>query len=118
MKMECLLHIIAIVAAGLSVAVGDVFIKKAGSVSSNMASAMVHPLIAAALCLYTLQILLFAYIFVRRWDLGIVALLQMACYSATCVLLGRFLFGERITVTQGLGMLMAFCGAALMNGGR
>ena len=61
---------------------------------------------------------LFAYVFVRRWELGIVALLQMVFYSAACVLMGRFLFGERVTLQQGLGMLLAFLGAVLMNGGR
>jgi drug/metabolite transporter (DMT)-like permease len=39
-------------------------------------------------------------------------------YSAACVLMGRFLFGERVTLQQGLGMLLAFLGAVLMNGGR
>ena len=116
--MEQLLPVLVIVAAGLSVAVGDMLIKKVGMASASMTSAMVHPLMAAALGFYVLQILLFAYVFVRRWELGIVALLQMAFYSSACVLMGRFLFGERVTFQQGLGMLLAFLGAVLMNGGR
>jgi len=32
--------------------------------------------------------------------------------------MGRFLFGERVTPVQGLGMLLTFCGAALMNSGK
>ena len=109
---------VAIVTAGVSVAVGDLLIKKVGTVSTSMASAMVHPLMLAALCFYILQIVLFAYVFVQRWELGIVAIMQMAFYSAACVLMGRLLFGERVTFLQGLGMALAFCGAVLMNGGR
>ena len=118
MKMEQLLPVVVIVAAGLSVAVGDMLIKKVGMGSASMTSAMVHPLMAAALAFYVLQIVLFAYIFVRRWELGIVALLQMVFYSAACVLMGRFLFGERVTFQQGIGMLLAVLGAMLMNGGK
>jgi len=118
MKMEQLLPVIIIVAAGLSVAVGDMLIKKVATASGSIASAMVHPVMAAALGFYILQIVLFAYVFVRRWELGIVALLQMVFYSAACVLMGRFLFGERVTFQQGLGMVLAFLGAVLMNGNR
>jgi drug/metabolite transporter (DMT)-like permease len=118
MKMEQLLPIVIIVSAGLSVAVGDMLIKKVAMSSASMTSAMGHPLMAAALGFYVLQIVLFAYVFVRRWELGIVALLQMVFYSAACVLTGRFLFGERVTLQQGIGMLLAFLGAVLMSGGR
>jgi drug/metabolite transporter (DMT)-like permease len=118
MKMGHPLHVALIVAAGLSVAVADILIKKAGATSNSVATAMVNPLMAAAFGFYALQIILFAYVFVRRWDLGIVALMQMACYAAACVLMGRFLFGERVTLLQGLGMLLTFCGAALMNGAK
>ena len=113
--MEHLLQVAIIAAAGLAVAVADVLIKKVGTTAVSFSEAVVHPLMAAALCLYAIQIVLFAYIFVRRWELGIVALLQMAFYAATCVLIGRFFFGERITFLQGLGMLLTFCGVVLMN---
>lgn len=112
------LHIAVIVAGGVSVAVGDLLIKKVGTVSTSLASAMVHPLMLAALCFYILQIVLFAYVFVQRWELRIVAIMQMAFYSAACVLMGRLLFGERVTTLQGLGMVLGFCGAVLMSGGR
>ena len=118
MRMEQLIPIVVIVTAGLSVAVGDILIKRVGMGSANMASALVHPLMAGALVFYIAQIVLFAYVFVRRWELGIVALLQMVFYSAACVLVGRFLFGERVTLQQGIGMLLAFLGVILMTGGR
>ena len=97
---------------------GDVLIRKVGTTTPSFSGALVHPLMAAVLLLYAIQIVLFTYVFVRRWELGIVALLQMAFYAAACVLIGRFLFGEQITLLKGLGMLLAFCGVVLMNIGR
>jgi multidrug transporter EmrE-like cation transporter len=113
--MERLLQVAIIAAAGLTAAVGDVLIKKAGATAANMSEVLVHPLMAAALGLYAIQIVLFAYVFVRRWELGIVALLQMAFYAVTCVLMGRLLFGEQITPLKCFGMLLTFCGVVLMN---
>ena len=113
--MEHLLQVAVIVAAGLTVAVGDVLIRKVGTTTTSFSEALVHPLMAAVLLLCAIQIVLFTYVFVRRWELGIVALLQMAFYAAACVLIGRFLFGEQITLLKGLGMLLAFCGVVLMN---
>ena len=113
--MEHLPQVAVIVAAGLAVAVGDVLIKKVGTTTVSFCEALVHPLMAAALLLYAIQIALFAYVFVRRWELGIVALLQMGFYAATCLLIGRFLFDEHISLGQGLGMLLTFCGAMLMS---
>jgi drug/metabolite transporter (DMT)-like permease len=116
--MEHLLQVGLVLLAGLAVVVADVLIKKAGTTSATFPGALFHPLMAAALGLYVVQIVLFAYVFVRRWELGIVALLQMACYAAACVLVGRFFFGEQITWMQGLGMLLAFCGVVLMSSSR
>jgi drug/metabolite transporter (DMT)-like permease len=112
------LQVAVIVAAALAVAIGDVMIKKVGTTVGSVSEALVHPLVAAVVCLYTVQIVLFLYVFMHRWELGIVALLQMVFYSAACILVGRFLFGEHITLFQGLGMLLAFCGVLLMNSGR
>jgi drug/metabolite transporter (DMT)-like permease len=114
-EVQHVLQVAIIVSAGLAVAVGDVLIKKVGTTTVSFSDALVHPLMAGALCLYAIQIVLFAYVFVRRWDLGIVALLQMAFYAAACVLIGRFLFGEQIRWLQGLGMLLTLCGVVLMN---
>ena len=60
------------------------------------------------------MVVLFAYVFVHKWQLGMVALLQMTVYAGACILIGRICFGERVTAAQALGMLLAFCGAVLM----
>lgn len=116
--MERLLQIGVIMAAGLSVAVADVLIKRVGIVSTRLVDAIRHPLLLAALVLYAIQIFLFAYVFVRRWELGVVALLQMAFYAAACVLVGWLVFGEHVTAIQGVGMVLTFAGAMLMNSGQ
>jgi drug/metabolite transporter (DMT)-like permease len=113
--MERLYQALLIGAAGLSVALADLLIKRAAMGRARVADALLHPLIAVALLLYTVQVVLFAYVFVRKWQLGIVALLQMAVYAAVCVVTARIWFGERLTLTQFLGMLLAFGGAILMT---
>jgi uncharacterized membrane protein len=113
--VERLCHAPIIAAAALSVAVGDLLIKRVASGAPRVSDALFHPLTAAAAGLYAVQVVLFAYVFVRRWQLGKVALLQMAVYAAACILLGRIWFGERVTAAQAVGMLLAFCGAVLMT---
>jgi drug/metabolite transporter (DMT)-like permease len=113
--MERLYQALVIGAAGLSVALGDVLIKRAAIGKPRVADALLHPLMALALVLYTVQVVLFAYVFVRKWQLGIVALLQMAVYAIACILIARIWFGEQLTSRQVLGMLLAFCGAILMT---
>jgi hypothetical protein len=112
--MERLYHALVIAAAALSVAVGDLLIKRVASGAPRVSDALFHPLTAAAAGLYAVQVVLFAYVFVHKWQLGMVALLQMAVYAGACILIGRICFGERVTVAQSLGMLLAFCGAVLM----
>jgi hypothetical protein len=113
--MEHLGQVTSICVAALAVAIADVLIKKVGTTVVSVWEAIVHPLMLAALFFYIVQIVLFSYVFVHRWDLGVVALLQMGFYAAACLLIGRFYFGERIGLTQGLGMCLTFCGVVLMR---
>ena len=113
--MERFHQALVIGAAGLSVAVADLLIKRVAAPATRVSDALAHPLMAAAVALYMVQVVLFAYVFVSKWKLGIVALLQMAVYAAACVLMGRVWFGERVTLSQALGMLLAFSGTVLMT---
>jgi drug/metabolite transporter (DMT)-like permease len=113
--MERFYQVLVIGAAGLSVALADVLIKRAVIGRPRVADALMHPLTALALVLYTVQVVLFAYVFVRKWQLGIVALMQMAVYATACIFIARTWFGEQITPRQALGMLLASCGAILMT---
>ena len=113
--MELLFQLALVIAAGLSVAIADMLIKKAGIASGNYGQAILQPIMGAVILLYAAQIMLFTYVFVRKWQLGIVAIVQMAVYAIACVLLGRVVFDERISVVRGLGMILAFSGIVLMN---
>jgi len=113
--MERFHQVITIGAAGLSVAAADVLIKRVAGGATRLSDALAHPLIAVAVVLYLVQVVLFAYVFVSKWQLGIVALLQMTVYAVACVLMGRVWFGERMTLSQTLGMLLAFSGTVLMT---
>ena len=111
-------QVTSICVAALAVAIADVLIKKVGITALTVWEAVVHPLLLAALFCYIVQIVLFSYVFVHKWDLGVVALLQMGFYAAACLLIGRFYFGEQISFAQGLGMCLTFCGVILMDSGQ
>lgn len=101
--------------AGASVAVADVLIKRAAANSGSFSAALSHPMMLVALALYVVQIVLFAYVFVKNWDLSLVGLSQMIVYAATVIFVGIILFQERITVAHAAGMGLALAGALLMN---
>jgi len=115
LHMDRLLQTLIVLTAALSVAIADYLLKRVAAATERFADAFIHPLTALAVGLYAVQVVLFTYVFVRRWQLGTVALLQMACYAAACLLMSRFWLGERVTAAQAAGMVMAFCGAVLMT---
>jgi len=101
--------------AGASVAVADILIKRAAAGSVSFTSTLFHPMILLAVALYVAQIVLFAYVFVKNWDLSLVGLSQMIVYAATVVFVGVILFQERVTVAHAAGMGLALLGVLLMN---
>ena len=113
--MEKLIQILIILFAGSSVAIADVMIKKSAFTTHNFWVAFKNPLILGAAFLYIFQIILFIYVFVKRWDLGIVSLMQMIAYAAIVIFAGVFYFHEKYSILQAIGMAMAFIGIILMN---
>jgi drug/metabolite transporter (DMT)-like permease len=110
-----LLQFGAIALAGAVAAVADTLIKRAATGVNNVGSLLLHPLMLLALGLYLLQIALFSYVFVRNWNLGIVGLSQMIAYAATVVVVGIVVFHERISLSHGVGLALAFIAVVLMN---
>ena len=104
----------AIILAGISVAIADALIKKTSS-SSNFWLAFKNPWMIAILLLYLIQILFFVYVFMNHWNLSLVGNLQMVFYSIGVVLIGLLIFGESITLIQGLGIVLALIGVILIN---
>jgi len=104
----------AIILAGVAVAIADAIIKKI-SVSSSFWLAFKNPWMLAIILLYLAQIIFFVYVFMNKWNLGFVGVLQMVFYSVTVVLVGLLYFGENITLLQGIGMIFALIGIVLIN---
>lgn len=113
--MEKLFQIALILIAGSSVAIADGIIKQSAFKTHNFWVALKNPLMIWAVVLYILQVVIFTYIFVKRWELGIVGLMQMVLYAAIVIFLGVFFFNEKMSITQGIGMGLALIGVLFMN---
>jgi hypothetical protein len=104
--MVNIIHLFAIILAGVSVGIADALIKKS-AVAGSFWSAVKSPLMLAILGLYIAQILFFVYVFKNNWNLGIVGNLQMIFYSFTVIVSGLLFFGETISLVQGIGIGLA-----------
>ena len=113
--MGKLLQIILILAGGSMVAVADVLIKKISVSTVDFRAGLRHPLIFAVLALYTAQIFVFLYLFHKKAGLGLVGISTFTLYTIIVVASALFLFGEKISLLQGLGMLLPVVGVLLMN---
>ena len=113
--MEKLLQIGVILIAGSSVAIADGLIKQSAFKTHDFWVALRDPLILLAIILYIVQVILFTYIFAKRWELGIVGLMQMAIYAVIVIALGVIFFHEKLSFIHFVGMIFALIGVALMN---
>jgi len=113
--MEKLIQITLIIIAGGSVAVADGLVKKSAFNTQNFWIALKNPLMILAVMLYVVQIMIFTYIFVKKWNLGIVGIIQMMIYAAIVIFAGITFFQEKITPAHGAGMILALAAAILMN---
>lgn len=109
------LPLLTIILSGFLVAVADGFIKQASINSNNTGSVLTNPIMIPVAIIYIFAIWAFSFAFIKHWDLGIVGLLQIIIYAATVVLIGRFLFQERLTVAHSIGMIMAVIATILMT---
>ncbi|MCB8943236.1 MAG: hypothetical protein H6658_05730 [Ardenticatenaceae bacterium] len=100
--------------AVVSVAVADVFLKKAAG-GGNLWQALKSPWMAVAVLLYLNQIVFFTYAFVRGWELSLIGSLQTAVYAVVVLGAGIFLLQERLTAVQTVGMILAISGVVLIN---
>jgi len=112
--MQKAVQIILILLAGASVGVADFLLKKI-SRGQTFIQAVGNPWIAAVAALYIIQISIFIYLFVKKWELGIVGVLQIVLYTAIVVGGGWLFFKEKLSPVQGIGMGLALLGAVLMN---
>jgi uncharacterized membrane protein len=112
--MPNILQPIVIILAGVSIGVADFLIKDV-AIKGGFLSALKNPLVLIIILLYAIQIAFLFYIFRNHGKIGIVGNLQMVFYSLTVVILGLVVFGEKISIVQGVGVLLAVIGAILMS---
>ncbi len=112
--MVNLIHVLAIILAGFAVGVADALIKKATQ-EGNFFDALKSGWMLPILILYIAQVVFFIYVFVNKWQLGVVGIFQMAIYAITVLALGFFMFKEYPSTIQLAGMGMALVGVFLMN---
>ena len=108
------IQLAAVILAGIAVAIADALIKKT-AISGNFLMAFKNPLMLFVILLYLAQVMFFVYVFANGWNLGIVGNLQMIFYSICVVVIGLLVFGETLTLIQGIGIVFAFIGVILIN---
>lgn len=96
--MTYIFQLFIVILAGIAVGIADALIKKM-AITGGFLSALKNPLILVTLLLYIAQIALVLYVFMHKWDLGIVGVIQTVFYSMTVVTLGLFVFSEVISLT-------------------
>lgn len=104
--MEKILQMSLIIFAVVAVALGDVAIKKA-SESLDMYQTFTNKWFYVGVLLYITQIFLFAWMFLKKWDLSIVGMLQTVFYAAVTLLFGYFMYGEKFNSLQLVGVALA-----------
>lgn len=113
--MNKLFEIALIVVGGSAVAVADVLIKKIASDGGTFRDSFKTPLMFGVLGLYVAQILIFLFLFHKKVGLGVLGLSTFALYTIIVTASAVFLFQEKISLTQGIGMLLAALGVLFMN---
>lgn len=113
--MSKLIEIALIMAAVIAVAVADVLIKKVAVDASGFFLALKNPLMAGIVALYLVQILIFTYLFLKKAELGVVGIIQIALYAVIVIGCGVIFFQEQITPVKGVGMVLAILGVILTS---
>jgi len=109
-----LVQAIIISLAVISVAIGDVLLKRA-TARGDLLVALRSPWLLCAVGLYLLQIGLFTIAFIAGWKLTIIGALQTALYALIVLAAGVFLYDENLTRQQVIGILLAFSGVVLIH---
>ena len=106
---------VLIVIGALGVGIADVLMKKAAVDSGSLTSALKNPLISAIIIFYALQIVIYTYVLVNKYELGVLGILQSLVYTLVVVSAGVVFFGEKFSLFQKIGMVFAVAGIILLN---
>ncbi|MFO0702462.1 MAG: hypothetical protein U0514_01070 [Candidatus Andersenbacteria bacterium] len=105
--------LIALLAATVTAAAADTFLKQS-TAGATFAQAVRNPLMLVVVALYLAQIGLLAVTFVRHAKLGVIGPLQTVLYSLLVVATGFFIFHERLSVSQLVGVGFALVAVVLL----
>jgi drug/metabolite transporter (DMT)-like permease len=109
-----LLHLSLIILSVISVAIADVFLKRA-ALNDTFFKALKSPWMVGAILLYLFQIFFFTYVFVSGWKLSLIGSLQTVLYAVIVLGASIVVFRERLTTLQTIGLLLAAGGVILIN---
>ena len=115
-RMVGIVGIAALFGCAVLVAAADALLKQM-SASGGFYTAMLNPWMIVVCLLYFIQILLALYVFIEKGNLAIFGNIFIVFYSVLTVVLGIILFGEHLTMWQGIGIALALAGAVLINSG-
>jgi drug/metabolite transporter (DMT)-like permease len=114
--MNRLFLVSLVVVGALGVGIADVLMKKiAVEGSGSLSSALKNPLIIPIIVFYGLQIVLYTYVLVKKYELGVLGILQSVVYILIVVGSGVFIFKETLSFPQKIGMVFAAIGIILLN---
>lgn len=104
-----------ILLSGALVAFADGLIKRASINQVSLITVLRNPLMILVALIYVFAVIAFSVAFIKRWDLGIVGIMQIIVYAAAVVLGGILFFNERPTLYHGVGIGLGLIAAILMS---
>ncbi len=107
--------LLTVICSAITVAMADVLIKKAASHTTHLLELFTNPIFLAAIGLYLVQITLFAYVFMKKADLGTIGVTQTILYDIIVVGSGLLIFKENLSLSKGLGIVCAILALYLIN---
>ena len=113
--MNKLLETGLVIIAVIAISVADVLIKKIFAPRTGFWTDIQNPWMFGVIALYIVQIIIFAFVFDKKAELGVVGVIQTALYAVIVVGSGILFFNERVSWPQGIGMGLAIAGVILLH---
>lgn len=111
---KTIIFIVLSVFNAILIAFADGYIKKA-TLSGSLVASFKGPWLYLAVVFYLVQIALVAYLFLEKWQLGVLANVFVVFYSISTVVLGYVMFAEKLALIQILGIVLGIIGVFMMT---
>lgn len=108
------IYLLLLILASASVAVADVFLKKA-SAFVNMADFLKSSWMISAILLYVFQIFIFIYLFFSGVKLVDVGIMQVILYALIVLTSGILFFHETLTLIKIIGIILGITSVVLIG---